>query len=214
MYGNNGYPQGGNNGGYQPPQQQQGQGGDFWPNVTGFKIGPTKSGKGHSITFTINAQSRSKNQPMTFAEFMSLIQKAFQESGGNGVRLVLPFHQGQGPRGPFQSATIGIFPNNPSQHFDNRGGGGGRRQYPPQQQGYGQPQQQQGYYPPTMGVAPNQPQVPPQQQYPQGVPQGTPQGGQMPPGPPTPAYQQGGNGQNVQNGAYPSDEQGDGPIPF
>jgi hypothetical protein len=135
-YGNNGYdnPQGGN--------QDQGQREEgFWPNVTGFKIGPNQKGTGHSISFTVNAVSQSKSQPITFEEFMQKIEEAFKESGGQGVRIVLPFREGNGPRGRFQSATIGIFPNvRPQQSFG--GGGGGRRSYPSQQsQGYGQPQQ-------------------------------------------------------------------------
>lgn len=172
MYNNNQYPQGG----YQDPnQQQQGQDGEYWPNVTGFKIGPNKKGTGHIIQLTFNAIKK-KEDKMNLQEFMDAIQQAFHQSGGNGVRIVLPFRQGDGPRGPFQSATIGIFPNTPQSHF-NGGGGGGRRSYPPRQpQGYGQPrqqqaaprsapypqqQQQQGYYPPTQGIAPQQHQVPP-----------------------------------------------------
>lgn len=200
---NNGYyPQGGNQG-----QQQQAQGDNFWPNVTGFKVGPSKSGKGHVVTLTFNSQSRSKNQPMTFQEFMDACAKAFQESGGFGVRLVLPFHQGNGPRGPFQSATIGVFPNQPPQGGNSFGGqrGGGRRQYPPRQQqgGYQQPPQQQGYYPPTQGMAPSQPQAPAQQgtfQQQGYAPQQPPTGGPTGPGP------------NAPTNAFPSEE--DGPVHF
>src|SRR6188508_179599 len=96
-YGNNQYPP--QNQGYpqqqaQPQQEQNG----LWPNVTGFKIGPNKKGTGHIVTFTLNANSRSKSQPMTFDEFMQEVGKAFVESGNNGVRIVLPFRQGNGPR--------------------------------------------------------------------------------------------------------------------
>ncbi len=143
-YGNNDYPQQRN---YQQPQQQQQPQEEeqkgFWPNVTGFKIGPSKQGTGNVIQFTVNSFQRGKNKPMLFKEFMEACAQAFQESGGNGVRFIIPFRDGNGPRGPFQTGSIGIMPNTPpAQSFGGGGGGGGRRSYPTQQaQGYSQPQQ-------------------------------------------------------------------------
>lgn len=231
-YGNNQYPPQGGYGQQQQPQQQ-GQG-DFWPNVTGFKIGPSKKGTGHTITFTINSFQKGKNTPMLFQQFMDECAKAFQESGGNGVRFIIPFRDGNGPRGPFQSASIGIVPNIPQQNSFGGGGGGGRRDYPPRQaQGYGQPQQngypQQGYpqggfQGPTQGMAPNQPSVPPQQGYPQqpvqqpqmappsfqqGAPQAMPQGNGYAPQAPQNGGQIG-SGQTAPQPAYPSNN---GPAP-
>lgn len=171
---NNGYQQ--NNYGQQPQQQSNEQ---YWPKVSGFKIGPSKSGKGNVITFTINAapNARAKQAAMLFNDFIKALQDAFNESGGNGVRLVIPFHQGTGPRGPFQSGSIKVMANNPAQYQQGfNGGGGGRRQYPPQQQqqgyGYQQPPQPQyghsgGYTnPPQQQQPAQQPVAPPQQQAP------------------------------------------------
>ncbi len=168
-YGNNNYPQQRN---YQQPQQQQQPQEEeqkgFWPNVTGFKIGPSKQGTGNVIQFTVNSFQRGKNKPMLFEEFMAACAQAFQESGGNGVRFIIPFRDGNGPRGPFQTGSIGIMPNTPpAQSFGGGGGGGGRRSYPTQQaQGYSQPQQYGGHAPPNaapqvtpanVGSAPVQP---------------------------------------------------------
>lgn len=214
-YGNN-YPQ--NN--YQPQQSNDEGGGGVWPRVTGFKIGPKKNGKGHMIQFTINAFSRSgKEQPMLFNEFMQAVQQAFQASGGHGVRFLIPFHQGNGPRGPFQSGTINVVPNNPPQQQVG-GGRGGRRDYPTQQaQGYGQPQYQQGYAPPQQGYAPQPaqaPVAPPPQAYPQQgyAPQGTPQGGpQAYPQQTAPTNGgQAGPGQAAPTGASPSNVGGQAPF--
>lgn len=210
-YGNNQYPP--QQQGYGGQQQQpQGQG-DFWPNVTGFKIGPSKKGTGHTITFTINSFQKGKNTPMLFQQFMEEVAKAFQESGGNGVRFIIPFRDGNGPRGPFQSASIGIMPNVPQQNSFGGQGGGGRRDYPPRQaQGYGQPQQngypqqgpQGGYQGPTQGMAPTQPSVPMQQGYPQQPVQQ--------PGPPQP-FQQGAYPQAVPQPAPQAMPQGNGYAP-
>lgn len=161
-YNNNGYNNGYQNQGQQQPTEQ------FWPKVSGFKIGPSKSGKGNVITFTINAfpNARAKQKAMLFQEFMHALQEAFNQSGGNGVRFVIPFNQGTGPRGPFQSGSIKVMPNNPAAYQQGFGDGGGQRQYPPQQQqpqyGYQQPPVGQGQYnaPPQQQYAPPQPQRP------------------------------------------------------
>lgn len=199
-YGNNGYGRGNGYGGGRNQRQQNsngngnGQGGDYWPKATGFNIGPSKRGTGQVVQFTLNADQnqRSKNKSMLFHEFMEMAAKAFDESGGFGVRIVIPFHEAEGRRGDFLSGTINVFPNMPPQDgaFGGRGQGNGRRSYP----------QQGGYQP--------------RETYPPGrdVPQDTRQSGPMNHGAPTPAYQQAGPGPNAQNNAFPSDD-GDGPNP-
>lgn len=197
MYGNNGY--GNNNYGqpqYGQPQQNQEE---RWPGVSGFSIGPSKTGKTTVITFTVNAGSKSqKNPKLTFDEFMHQMQQAFQESGGNGARIVISFAPQKGPRGMFMGANIKVSANTPPAHAQGSFGGGagrGRGSYqPPQAQGgYGQPPYpqnggQQGWQPPTQGYAP----------------QGTPQFGAPLPGAPTQGYPQGGPGQPAPQTAYPS----------
>lgn len=193
----------------QYPQNNQAQGQTDIMGVSGFKIKASKPEAyyKHMVIFTANARpSRQAKKPyMLYQDFMAMMEKAFQESGGNGVRVVIGFNQGtdQKTGAPTFQTSVNIFPNNPNQQFN--GGGGGRRQYPQAQRGYNN-QPQQGYAPPQQ----------PQQGYaPRPAQQATPQYGTN-----APTTQgntgQAGTGQAAPASASPSDPGYDlgEPAPF